>query len=200
MNKRFQILPQNKMDKPNLYEYLECNKLRDSIYSILDTCRVYAHDYKFKNYLASYLNWLGRISDADFYDPQNKERVTTLKDFLELPENNIPHFDYSNCENINAYIRTKESLIQSRTNNPSFRFTTMEEIYQHSLNGLYTEIVSELEFILTRMPPNDYQNMKAANKEFYHELNKVVLKPERIEKISQRFGIEFFDYLEAIVD
>lgn len=187
------------MENTNLYEYLECNKIRDRIYSILDVCRVYAHDYQFKNHLVLYLNWLGMISDADFYDPQNKERVTTLKNFLERPEEHIPHFDYNNCENINAYIRTKEALIQRGTNNPSFRFATMQEVYQHSLNNLYSEIVSELEFILTRIPPNDYQNMKAANEEFYHELNKVVLKPERIEKFSQQFGVEFFDYLEAII-
>ena len=183
-----------------LYDYLECNQLRDRIYSVLDTCRVYAHDKQFKAYLISYLNWLESISDMDFYDPQNKEQTATLKSFVEHPEKHIPQYDYNNCENVNAYIRTKEALIQSRTNNPSFRFTTMQEVYQYSLDDLYTEIVSELEFILSRIPPNNYQNMRTKNKEFYHELNKVVLKPERIEKMSQQFGLEFFDYLEAIVD
>lgn len=182
----------------NLYEYHECNKLRDRIYSILDVCRVYTHDREFKNDMASYLNWLGRLSDADFYHHQNRQRVTRLKNFLEHPEDHIPKFNVNSFENYNAYIRTKEALIQSSTNNPSFRFNTIEESYQYSLDELYTEIVSELEFILPRIPPSNYEYMKEKNEEFYQDLNKYVLKPERIEKMSHQFGLEFFEYLDAI--
>lgn len=159
--------------EPNMYEYLEDNRLRDCIYSILDICRVYTHDYQFNDYLVSYLNWLGGVSDANFYNPQNRERVTTLKNFLERPENHIPKFNVTNFENYNAYIRTKEALIQTMTNNPSFRFTTMQEVYQHSLDDLFTEIVSELDFILTRVPRNDYQNMEQRTKSFTTSLIKL---------------------------
>lgn len=184
----------------NLYDGHECNKLRDRIYSILDICRVYTHDREFKNDMASYLNWLGRLSDADFYHHQNRQRVNRLKNFLEHLEDNIPKFNVTSFENYNAYIRTKEALIQSRTNNPSFRFFRIEEVYQYSLDELYAEIVSELEFIFTRIPPSNYEYMKEKNEQFYEDLNKYVLKPERIERFSQKFGLEFFDYLDAIFD
>ena len=35
-------------------------------------------------------------------------------------------------------------------------------------------------------------------RDFYCDLNKYVLKPERIERFSEQFGMEFFDYLDAI--
>jgi hypothetical protein len=33
---------------------------------------------------------------------------------------------------------------------------------------------------------------------FYHDLNKYILKPERIEKMAGKYGIDFIDYLDAI--
>jgi len=182
----------------NMYEHEECSKLRDNIYSILDICRLYTHNRQFKRILVSQLNWLGRISDADFYHPQNKERVTILKNFLEQPEEHIPHYVTSNFVQINAYIYTKEALIAKSKKDPAFRFANMQEVYAYSMNDLFTEIVAELEFILTRVPPMDYEKMKENKRQFYQDLNKYILKPERIEKMAGEYRINCIEYLDAI--
>lgn len=44
----------------------------------------------------------------------------------------------------------------------------------------------------------DYDKMRNNNREFFLELNQYVLHPERIQRISQRFNIEFFDYLDSL--
>lgn len=44
----------------------------------------------------------------------------------------------------------------------------------------------------------DYQEMKKNNEEFYWELNKYVLHPDRIERMASKYSMEFFDYLDAI--
>lgn len=53
-------------------------------------------------------------------------------------------------------------------------------------------------FELERIMRFDYQRLKDDNKELYNELNRVVLHPARIEKVSSQYGIGFFDYLDAI--
>lgn len=46
----------------------------------------------------------------------------------------------------------------------------------------------------------DCEMMKEQNREFYIELNKVVLNPERIERMTSKYNIEFFEYLRTIMD
>lgn len=68
-----------------------------------------------------------------------------------------------------------------------------------SFNHLIDEfdnIVLDLERILRF----DYIRMKADNEVFYLELNKFVLNPKRIEKMASMFDLDFFDYLNIIVD
>lgn len=45
----------------------------------------------------------------------------------------------------------------------------------------------------------DYNRMKQDNENFYIELNKVILKPERIQNMATIYDIDFFDYLDAIM-
>jgi hypothetical protein len=45
----------------------------------------------------------------------------------------------------------------------------------------------------------DYKKMKQENENLYLELNKVILKPERIQIMATNYGIDFFDYLDAIM-
>jgi len=172
------------------------DKLRTELLAILYLFRQHTRNVYFCTFLIPYRNWLLTLnSDADFYDPFNIERVTDLKNFLKDPDAIIPQYNFDTC---NDHLRMKEAFIQKQTGG-SFRFTTMEEAYAISSADFFTEIVTELEDILMRVPPNDYENMREKNREFYHELNKVVLKPERVEKISRRFGLEFFDYLDVII-
>ncbi len=58
----------------------------------------------------------------------------------------------------------------------------------------FNEIVLELEKIMCF----DYERMKHDNEQFFFELNKCVLNPKRIERFATKFGMEFFDYLDAI--
>ena len=45
----------------------------------------------------------------------------------------------------------------------------------------------------------DYKKMKKDNEKLYIELNKVILKPQRIESMATHYDIDFFEYLDAIM-
>lgn len=157
----------------------------NTMLDILKTFRGNAIYDHFREYLNSHINWLITLnSDIDLYDPRNKARLIEINEFLKHPEEHLEEF----IELFREYIDIKRSFNR-----------IFDDQDWHSMNEFFTEIVSELEFILERIPPTDYQNMKERNRAFYRELNKIVLKPERIEKMSGHFGIGFFDYLDAIV-
>jgi len=62
------------------------------------------------------------------------------------------------------------------------------------------ELLADMDFILDILNTIMYTNAdpEEGDGEFYCELNKYVLNPERIERFSQKFGMEFFEYLDAL--
>ena len=136
--------------------------------------------------------WLGRHvdliqslkNDKELYNPIYTEQLNELKNFLKEPEEHLELF----IETYWEYMEIKDS----------FRRHDCDECAYYTLQDFFIPIVSELEYILERVPRHDYETMHEKNKEFYHELNKYICKPERIERIAGQYGIEFFDYLDAI--
>jgi len=60
------------------------------------------------------------------------------------------------------------------------------------------EEIDNIALCLDKIMHIDYDKMRKDNRDFFSDLNKYVLKPERIERISGQFGIEFFDYLDSL--
>ena len=157
-----------------------CNALLD----ILVTFRGNAIYTDFREFINSHINWISSLnSDAELYDPIKKESLRELKNFLKHPDSYLEDF----IDLFEEYIDIVESFGSSELDDACL-----------TIDDLFTEIVSELEMILYRIPPNDYETMKEKNREFYHDLNKYILNPERIKKMAGEYGIEFIDYLDAI--
>jgi hypothetical protein len=160
------------------------NKTRNELLDILVTFRRDSMYPYFRMFLTEQINWVSSLnSDADLYNPQNKEPLIKLKNFLKYPEAYLEQF----IDLFKEYMEIKRTFA---------KYDDDEEF--GSIDDFFTEIVSELEMILYRMPPLDYETMKENNREFYHDLNKYILKPERIEKMACKYGIDFIDYLDAI--
>ena len=161
------------------------NYTRNVLLDILETFRSTARFEHFRQFLTSHMRWISALqSDTDLYNPDNREQLTILKNFLKYPEDNLQHF----IELFQEYMDIKRS----------FRRYDNTDDDMHCLDTFFGDIVTELEYILERMPPVDYETMKENNRQFYHDLNKYVLKPQRIEKMAHNYGIEFIDYLDAI--
>ncbi len=66
---------------------------------------------------------------------------------------------------------------------------------------LLNELLQKIEDIvldLDKIMHIDYDKMRQDRRDFFVDLNKYVLKPERLEKISGQFGLDLFDYLDAL--
>jgi len=164
-------------DQPNYTRYI--------LLDILETFRETARFEHFRQFLTSHMRWISALqSDADLYNPENREQLTILKNFLKYPEENMMHF----IELFQEYMEIKRSF--RRYDN------TDDDI--HCMDAFFTDVVAELEYILDRMPPTDYERMKENNRQFYHDLNKYILNPDRVEKMAAAHEIEFIDYMDAI--
>lgn len=164
-------------DHPNYTRYI--------LLDILETFRSTARFEHFRKFLTSHMRWISALqSDTDLYNPENREQLTILKNFLKYPEDNLQHF----IELFQEYMDIKRS----------FRRYDNADDDMHCMDTFFANIVSELEYILDRMPPTNYERMKENNRHLYYELNKYILKPERIEKMSATYNIEFIDYIDAI--
>lgn len=148
-----------------------------------DTFTVGIYD-EFQRFIYLHINWISSLNyDVELYNSRNKEKILVLRDFLRYPEEHLEDFiDY-----FRDYIIIKASFKN---------FKTKDGI--QSMNEYFTEIVSELDYILERMPPSNYDDMKEKNKNFYQDLNKYIMNPKRIEKMALQFHIDFFDYLDLI--
>lgn len=77
--------------------------------------------------------------------------------------------------------------------------------YSHKLDKSVYKPVSRNQLIhnvlitLNEIIQFDYKRMKEDNESFYIELNKVILKPQRIENMASNYGVDFFEYLDAIM-
>ena len=67
--------------------------------------------------------------------------------------------------------------------------------WYYSINDNIRDIILTLNGIIRF----DYDKMKKDNEDFYIELNQVILKPQRIERMSTHYDIDFFEYLDAIM-
>jgi len=65
----------------------------------------------------------------------------------------------------------------------------------YSINDNIRNIVIRLNGIIRF----DYNRMKEGNENLYLQLNKAILKPERIQNMATIYDIDFFDYLDAIM-
>lgn len=159
----------------------------DTIYSlgeVVHTLFTNAPTLKLWHWLGKHVSLIQSLkSDKDLYNPIYKEQLNELKNFLKHPEEHLEQF----IETFREYMDIKYS----------FRRSYDYDDY-HTMDEFFIPIVSDLEYILERTGRRDYEAMHEENREFYHELNKVIFKPERIEKMAQKYGIEFFDYLDAI--
>lgn len=159
--------------------------IRFVLLDILETFRSTARFEHFRQFLSSHMSWISALqSDTDLYNPENREQLTILKNFLKYPEDNLQHF----IELFDEYMDIKRS----------FRRYDNTDDNIHCMDEFFTDIVEDLEYILDRMLPADYDIIHENNRSLYYELNKYILKPERIEKMSRDYGINSIEYMDAI--
>ena len=151
---------------------------------IVDTFLENSDIIEFRCMLHCHLDWLNRVrNDQELYDPIYKYKLNELKEFLKNAECYFEEFidlyrDYENARR-------------------AFEWYEHYDPYQ-PMSEFFVELVSELEYILDRTPSRDYDWLHEKNREFYCELNKYILKPERIEKMSHEYGMDEITYMDAI--
>jgi len=60
------------------------------------------------------------------------------------------------------------------------------------------EQMDDIALCLDKIMHIDYNKMRQDNRDFFVELNQYILKPERVERMAEQCGVDFFDYLDAI--
>lgn len=171
---------------------------RALVYTLLDIlCEmrpcVTGQNEEFYEFMTKHIVWLSSLMNASYnsdsllYLPIHKHMVRTLRHYLKYPESyyGMGGFDIY----MGDYINMKTSC---------WRFAGIddkEEYYRIDMNHFFTKYVAKLEHVLAN---TDYTTLKEQNREFYHELNKYILKPERIEKMAHDYGINSIEYLDAI--
>lgn len=162
--------------------------LLDILYTMRGSCFLNEEFYEF---LTKHITWLSCImtayydTDSKLYLPIYKHLVVELANFLKYPERHIEYFDLVFSEYYDIVINCRRF---DRNDDGD------EEEY-HNMDDFFKSYVSKLDYILAN---TDYTIMKEQNRELYHDLNKYILKPERIEKMADKFGMNFCDYLDAI--
>jgi len=168
-------------------------KGRALVYGLLDiltTMRfsITSLNEEFHKFLTKHIKWLSYVmeesydSDAKLYLPIHKHLVVELTNFLKDPDGHFEYFDLV----FNEYY---DIIINCR------RFRGIDDEVYHNMDDFFKNYVSKLNYILAN---TDYTIMKEKNREFYHDLNKYILDPERIHKIADKFSMSFCDYLDAI--
>lgn len=150
---------------------------------------------EFVQFLEKYLVWLESIDDdTRLYDFRNKSHLTEIKSFLTYP-----HPQFEGCIQWMDELLDIAMLFQRTHDQLGARvINTLPRDKCNCLGKQFAAVNTRLSHILRDMPPADYATMKENNRQLYYELNKSVLKPQRIQNIADKFGIDFFDYLEAI--
>jgi hypothetical protein len=146
---------------------------------------------EFYEFLTKHIEWLSNLmeesydSDAKLYLPIYKHLLIELVNFLKYPERHIEYFDLVFSEYYDIVINCRRF---------DRNYDGNEEEY-HNMEDFFKSYVSKLDYISAN---TDYTIMKEQNRELYHDLNKYILKPERIDKIADKFGMNFCEYLDAI--
>ena len=74
----------------------------------------------------------------------------------------------------------------------------LTDIHRYFSVYMINDVIQEILLKLNGIIRFDYSKMKKDNENFYMELNKVILNPQRIEIMASYYGIDFFEYLDAI--
>lgn len=171
---------------------------RALVYNLLDilttirSCVSVTNEYS-RDFLSKYIDWLSSImssaynSDAILYSPLHKHMVTSLTHFLKRPETylGIDYFDltFSEYWDIKANCRRFSDIVND------------EEFHSGGMENFFNNYVSRLEHILEN---TDYASLKEENREFYLDLTRYIGNPDRIQRISSQFDMDFCEYLDAI--
>jgi len=70
-------------------------------------------------------------------------------------------------------------------------------VAEYSIDDVFEEI-DDIALCLDKIMHIDYDKMRQDNRDFFVELNQYILKPDRVQKMSEQFNIDFFDYLDAL--
>lgn len=150
---------------------------------------------EFLDFLNTHLLWLSSlVNDWGLYDFRNKSYLTQLKHFLTEPNSY-----FTGCitwwDQFMDIALGFQSIFLQRGARPINSLTFDR---YHELNEQFADIVSDLNFVLDRIPSHDYETMHENNRLLYYELNKYILNPDRVEKMSSEYGLDTYDYLDAI--
>jgi hypothetical protein len=118
-------------------------------------------------------------TENDLYCIKNRDFLFTLTDFLKtVPRDWIEYVDYYDNENVYC--------------GEDIEFMLLDLLFQE-----IDEIIQFLENIISSFEYN-YQLMKKKGENFYMELSKYVHNPKRIERISKKYNMEWYEYLDVI--
>lgn len=152
---------------------------------------------EFVAFLERHLGWLASMDDdMRLFDFRNKSHVTEVKSLLTYP-----HTPLQRCITYCDEMMEIEMMFRRVHDQVSTRVLHNLPSNEYQCFGKqFAAVNHRLAHILRSMPPTDYATMKENNRQLYYELNKCVMHPERIQNMADKFGIDFFDYIEAICD
>lgn len=73
----------------------------------------------------------------------------------------------------------------------------LSHITSHSIDDIFGEM-DDIVLCLDKIMHIDYDKMRKDNRDFFVELNEYLLHPDRIQRMSEQFNIDFGDYLDAL--
>ena len=131
------------------------------------------------------------VDDNHLYKPNTKPYVVEVRDYF------FKMLLFIKRENDND-----KTYTMIRAYDPITRITLREKHKYVSMYGEFEhmEKLESMIVVLDNIIRFDYALAKQKNEPFYIELNKYILKPERVEKMATTYHMEFCDYLDAIMD
>lgn len=177
---------------------------RDIIQSLTEILHTFCvliteeNEYKpteeFLGFLDKHLRWLTSLdNDLQLYLFQNKANLTELTGFLKNPNACLKGCITYEDELWDIALGFRRFHSQFAT----LPINTLVNDY-HALDKQFVSIVFELESILERTPPADYATMHENNRDLFYKLNAYILNPKRVKKMASQYGLEPYDYLDAI--
>ena len=152
------------------YLHQKIGFILQSIRFNIDDKHIYHNSYQLHSYLR-------KISEDDIYSIQHKKWLISLTQFLEFSKNFIDFEEF--------YIEEEEYEETHKYINVDIWITGIDNLIQ-SLN-----------YIIDSFNYN-YQDMKKKGEAFYCELSEYVYNPERIERVSKKYNMEWDTYLDCL--
>lgn len=165
----------------------EINGLFESIYDYMD----YTLDNKdYCKARQTEMVLINGIDDNHLYTSDVKPYVVQARDYF---------FEMS------LFIKKEKDekqYIMIRAYDPITRITYREKHKYVSTYGDFEhmEKLESMIVLLNNILRFDYVQTKQINEKFYLELNKYILKPERVENMATTYNMEFCEYLDKIMD